>query len=78
MGLIRPVTLWPFPYATIARAADQVNEFLAVEMSMGQMVEDVRLGANGKRPVRFFGRTGGIVPGVREILGEIRRMKEGS
>lgn len=79
VGLIRPITLWPFPTAEIAAAAEQAEAFLCVEMSMGQMVEDVRLAVNGRRPVEFYGRTGGMVPTPAEILNEIRRMarKEG-
>ena len=77
-GLIRPITLWPFPAAPIAKAAEHAKSFLTVEMSMGQMVDDVRLAVEGKRPVHFFGRTGGIVPTVREIITEIENLaKEG-
>ena len=77
-GLIRPITLWPFPNAPIAKAAEHAKAFLTVEMSMGQMVDDVRLAAEGKVPVHFFGRTGGIVPTVREIITEVEKLaKEG-
>ena len=77
-GLIRPITLWPFPAAPIAKAADHAKAFLTVEMSMGQMVDDVKLAVEGKKPVHFFGRTGGIVPTVREIITEIEKLaKEG-
>ena len=73
-GLIRPITLWPFPSAPIAQAAEHAKAFLTVEMSMGQMVDDVRLAVEGKKPVRFFGRTGGIVPTVREIITEVEKI----
>ena len=73
-GLIRPVTVWPFPTAAVAKAAEHCKAFLTVEMSLGQMVDDVRLAVNGKRPVSFFGRTGGMIPGVGEILGEIEKI----
>ena len=77
-GLIRPITMWPFPNAPIAKAAEHAKAFLTVEMSMGQMVDDVRLAAEGKVPVHFFGRTGGIVPTVREIITEVEKLaKEG-
>ena len=77
-GLIRPITLWPFPAAPIAKAAEHAKAFLTVEMSMGQMVEDVRLAVEGKKPVHFFGRTGGIVPTVREIITQVENLaKEG-
>ncbi len=77
-GLIRPITLWPFPNAPIQKAAEHAKAFLTVEMSMGQMVDDVRLAVNGKKPVEFYGRTGGIVPTVREIVEQVEAMaKEG-
>ncbi len=75
-GLIRPVTVWPFPTAAVAKAAEHCKAFLTVEMSLGQMVDDVRLAVNGKRPVSFFGRTGGMIPGVGEILGEIEKIEK--
>lgn len=78
VGLIRPITLWPFPNAPIQKAAEHAKAFLTVEMSMGQMVDDVRLAVNGKKPVEFYGRTGGIVPTVREIVEQVEAMaKEG-
>jgi len=77
VGLIRPITLWPFPAEAIANAAKTVKHFLTVEMSMGQMVQDVRLAVNGAAPVSFYGRTGGMVPGVREIYEQIVSIKEG-
>ena len=77
-GLIRPITLWPFPAAPIAKAAEHAKAFLTVEMSMGQMVDDVKLAVDGKKPVHFFGRTGGIVPTVREIITQVETLaKEG-
>ena len=73
-GWIRPVTLWPFPAEQISQAADEFRIFLVVEMSCGQMVEDVRLAVAGKTPVLFYGRPGGGVPTVEEILDKIRQM----
>ncbi len=72
VGLLRPITLWPFPDKAIADAAKHARAFLTVEMSMGQMVEDVRLAVNGAKPVHFFGRTGGMVPSVREVMDQIQ------
>lgn len=72
VGLIRPITLWPFPTETIAKYADTVKQFLTVEMSMGQMIDDVKLAVNGKKPVEFYGRTGGIVPEVNEVYEQIK------
>ncbi|MEF9974226.1 MAG: 3-methyl-2-oxobutanoate dehydrogenase subunit VorB [Clostridia bacterium] len=77
VGLIRPITLWPFPSETISEKAKTLKGILTVEMSLGQMVEDVRLSVNGACPVKFYGRTGGMIPGVREIVEEVRKMKEG-
>ena len=74
VGWIRPITLWPFPSEQISRAADEFRIFLVVEMSNGQMVEDVRLAVNGKAPVMFYGRPGGGVPTVDEILDQIRQL----
>jgi 2-oxoglutarate ferredoxin oxidoreductase subunit alpha len=73
-GLIRPITLWPFPCRQISKAADDFKIFLTVEMSLGQMVEDVKLAVAGKSPVVFFGRPGGGVPGVEEVLEKIRQL----
>lgn len=76
-GLIRPITLWPFPAEPFARAAEHASAFLAVEMSNGQMVEDVRLSVNGKKPVHFFGRSGGMVPTKSQIFAEMKKILEG-
>lgn len=70
-GFLRPVTLWPFPEQALRRAAETAEAFLCVEMSMGQMVDDVRLAVAGRRPVHFYGRTGGIIPSPEEILEQI-------
>lgn len=77
VGLIRPVTLWPFPIKAFQEAAKTAKAFLTVEMSMGQMVEDVKLAVNGMKPVYFYGRTGGMVPTPAAILEEIRAISGG-
>lgn len=74
VGMIRPITLFPFPTDIINETAERVDNFLAVEMSTGQMVEDVRLAVNGKKPVHFYGRTGGVVPSPEEIVEEIEKI----
>jgi 2-oxoisovalerate ferredoxin oxidoreductase alpha subunit len=71
IGLFRPVTLWPFPSEALAKAAANVHQVLVVELSNGQMVEDVRLALNGRVPVSFYGRTGGNVPSVEEIHADL-------
>ena len=67
VGLIRPITLWPFPVDALEAAVPTAKAFLTVEMNMGQMVDDVRLAVNGRRPVEFFGRTGGVIPTPVEL-----------
>jgi 2-oxoglutarate ferredoxin oxidoreductase subunit alpha len=74
IGLIRPITLWPFPSQQISRAAEEFRLFLTAEMSAGQMVEDVRLAVAGKAPVLFYGRMGGGLPTVDEALEKIREL----
>jgi len=73
-GLVRPITLWPFPQGAISAIADRVKKFLVVEMSSGQMVEDVRLSVCGKAKVDFYGRTGGGIPTEDEILAQIEKV----
>lgn len=68
IGLLRPITLWPFPSNILNQYADKVKGMLTVELNAGQMVEDVRLAVNGKVPVEHFGRLGGIVPTPDEVL----------
>jgi 2-oxoglutarate ferredoxin oxidoreductase subunit alpha len=75
-GLFRPITLWPFPAREITFETDWAKSFLVVELSNGQMVEDVRLAVNGRRPVRLYSRYGGIVPTTDELLGQIIKASE--
>ncbi len=72
VGMIRPVTLWPFPEKVYAEAAKSAKAFLSVELSMGQMVNDVKLAINCSRPVHFFGRTGGMLPKPADVLEKIK------
>ncbi|HUX77249.1 MAG TPA: 3-methyl-2-oxobutanoate dehydrogenase subunit VorB [Anaerolineae bacterium] len=74
VGLLRPVTLWPFPSARLAELAQQVRGMLVVEMNAGQMLEDVQLAVEGRCPVKFYGRLGGIVPLPDEILPELDKL----
>lgn len=76
-GLLRPITVWPFPYKAFSDAADKCAAFLTVEMSTGQMVEDVKLGVNGKRPVTFSGTVGGVAPTPNMIIDALKAIKEG-
>ena len=74
VGLLRPITLWPFPSARIAELAGQVQGVLTVEMNAGQMVEDVRLAVEARCPVRFYGRTGGVIPLPDDISPELEKL----
>jgi 2-oxoisovalerate ferredoxin oxidoreductase alpha subunit len=75
VGLLRPITLWPFPKVKLAELADHVQSFLVVELSTGQMVDDVRLAVNGKKPVGHYGRTGGNTPTAIELVDQIRKLE---
>lgn len=77
-GLLRPITLWPFPKDDYRALADRGVPLLSVEMNMGQMVDDVRLAVKCRVPVHFFGRTGGVVPTPGEVLAQIRRIAGGN
>jgi len=73
-GLIRPITLWPYPYDVFQNLPSSVKHILVCELSMGQMVEDVRLGVAGKYPVHFYGRTGGMIFEPEEISAKVREI----
>ncbi len=72
VGLLRPITLWPFPYAAINEAAKGKKGVLVAELNAGQMIEDVKLAVNCSLPVEHFGRLGGIVPSPDEVLAAIK------
>ncbi len=74
VGLIRPITLWPFPTEVLKKAADQVKGFISVELSMGQMIEDVKLATNCKRPVVLCNRAGGMIPSPEQVLESIENL----
>ncbi len=75
-GIFRPITLWPFPYKELAESAANVKRILTVEMSGGQMLEDVRLSINGGKEIDFYGRAGGMVPEVKEIVKRVKNYAE--
>ena len=75
LGLLRPITVNPFPFEVIEQMVGRVNGILVTEMNAGQMLEDVRLAVKGRVPVEFYGRMGGVVPMPEEILREIERME---
>ena len=74
VGVLRPITLYPFPKSNFHRLAETARVFVVVEMSNGQLVEDVRLALNGVRPVEFLGRAGGNVPSHEEVLNLVRKL----
>jgi len=78
-GVFRPITLWPFPEAALAALAEkeQVKLFVDVEMSMGQMLDDVRLAVSGRKPVEFYGRYGGTIPSVSEVEAVVENLYRG-
>lgn len=77
VGLFRPVSLWPFPSQQLLSAAAKANALLTVELSAGQMIEDVKLAVNCAKPVYFYGRLGGMIPSPKEIYQEIIRIMAG-
>ncbi len=74
VGLVRPQTLWPFPQEPFDELSERVRGFLTVEMSMGQMVEDVSLAVDGRAPVEFYGTSGGVMPDYREVIASMQEM----
>ncbi|MBO5926450.1 MAG: 3-methyl-2-oxobutanoate dehydrogenase subunit VorB [Clostridia bacterium] len=77
VGLIRPITLWPFPKKNFSEAAKKVKAFISVELSMGQMIEDVMLAVNGKAPVTLCNRSGGMIPSPEQVLEAIIKANNG-
>ncbi len=77
VGLIRPITLWPFPNKVFRAAADKVDCFISVELSMGQMIEDIRLASECKKPVYLCNRVGGMIPSPEMVLEAIREHAKG-
>ena len=77
VGLIRPITLWPFPNEAFRKAADKVDCFISVELSMGQMIEDIRLASECKKPVYLCNRVGGMIPSPEMVLEAIKSHSKG-
>ena len=76
VGMLRPITLWPFPTAAIRDTLRTARQYLCLEMSQGQMLDDVRLAVDGKAPVAFYGRTGGMVPTVKEMVEQMMALAQ--
>ena len=77
VGMIRPITLWPFPKAPLFAAADHCHTFISVEMNMGQMIEDIELAIRCRRPVTLCNRVGGMIPAPEQVLEAIQKANEG-
>ncbi len=78
VGMIRPITVWPFPKKAFAEAADKVKSFISVELSMGQMIEDVALSIECKKPVELCNRSGGMIPTPEQVLEAIKKANGGN
>ena len=74
VGLVRPISLYPYPYKAVAEASQKAKKVLVIELSMGQMIEDVRLAIEGKVPIHFYGRSGGMVPSPEELCEQIKKI----
>lgn len=77
VGMIRPITLWPFPKDILSKMAKKVKAFLTVELNMGQMVDDVKLAINCEKPVYFYGRTGGVIVTPDEVVAQLEKINNG-
>ncbi|MCT4605718.1 MAG: 3-methyl-2-oxobutanoate dehydrogenase subunit VorB [Marinisporobacter sp.] len=77
VGLIRPITLWPYPMKAFDQMPDTTKALLCVEMSMGQMIDDVKIANKGRFPVHFYGRSGGMVPDPDGIVGKVKELLGG-
>jgi 2-oxoglutarate/2-oxoacid ferredoxin oxidoreductase subunit alpha len=76
VGLLRPITLYPFPSDALAKLSEKTRSFLTVEMNAGQMLEDVKLAVEGRKPVYFHGRMGGMIPSPEEVLAKVQSIAE--
>ena len=77
VGLFRPITLWPFPKAALNKVADTAKKFISVELSMGQMIEDIELAIRCRRPVELCNRAGGMIPSSEQVLEHIKKAANG-
>ena len=75
-GMFRPITVWPYPKKELAETAKNVKEVIVVEMSAGQMLEDVELSLLGSKPISFLGTQGGVIPTIQQVLDKIIEVSE--
>ena len=78
VGMIRPLTVWPFPKKAFKDSTAKIKEYITVEMSMGQMIEDVRLSVEFARPVHLCNRAGGMIPSAEQVLAQIKEVAGGA
>jgi 2-oxoglutarate ferredoxin oxidoreductase subunit alpha len=78
VGLFRPISLYPYPYAELGKIGRKASTkaFLSVELNLGQMVEDVRLATQDRKPIHFYGRQGGNVPSPEEVIAEVKKLRK--
>ena len=76
VGMIRPITIWPYPFKAFENIPNSVKGFLCCELNLGQMIDDVKIANNGRVPIRFFGRVGGIMPDPEEIVNAVKAFKK--
>lgn len=77
VGLIRPISIWPYPYKSFENLPERIKDILVVEMNQGQMVDDVKIGVAGKQKVHFYGRQGGMIPSTEEVISKVKEILEG-
>jgi 2-oxoglutarate ferredoxin oxidoreductase subunit alpha len=77
VGMIRPITLWPFPKKPLLAAAEKVKSFISVELSMGQMIDDIALATQCKKPITLCNRVGGMIPSPEQVLSAIEKAQGG-
>ena len=75
-GLVRPISLWPFPYSAFDRLSGKTKVVISTELSMGQLIQDVKLGVQGRYPVKLISRTGGMLPTSLEIVDKTKKILE--
>lgn len=78
VGLIRPITLWPFPEKAFDELPASVKSLVSVEMSMGQMIDDIKIASNGRWPVHFYGRSGGMIPTPEGVIEKVKELVGGA
>jgi len=77
VGLLRPITLYPYPFDEFNKIKDSCKAVLTVEMNTGQMIDDVKIALNGRIPTKFYGRTGGMIPSPEEIVNQVKEILGG-